>query len=114
VGGWVDGFRGGEGALPRRAQGASWRPPRPLAPEARRPGRLRSPPLPPNPPPTPQVKRDTIFRLEGGSEETVSGRLALWRELTGPVAAVDSLRGYLVVAVGPRVEMHYKQVREWW
>jgi hypothetical protein len=40
----------------------------------------------------------------------VSGRLALWRELTGPVAAVESLRGYLVVAVGPRLEMHYKQV----
>jgi hypothetical protein len=85
----------------------------------RAPPRLRTTPLPPDTQAsaathaharTPQITRDTLFRIEGGSEETVSCRLALWRELTGPVTAVDALRGYLVVAVGPRVEMHYKQV----
>jgi hypothetical protein len=57
------------------------------------------------------VTKETLFRLEGGSEEAVSGRLALWRELTGPVVALECLRGYLVVGVGPRLEMHYKQAR---
>ena len=53
----------------------------------------------------------TLFRLEGGSETGIDGRLELWRDLAGPVTAVDTLRGYLVVAVGPRLEMHYKQAR---
>lgn len=34
---------------------------------------------------------------------------ALWREYTGAVMCVESLRGYLVMTVGNRLEMHYKQ-----
>ncbi len=59
-----------------------------------------------------QVTRQTQFRLEGGSEEVVTGRLEVWREYPGPVAAVDHLRGYLVVGVGHRLELHYRQVGE--
>ncbi|KAI8464986.1 MAG: CPSF A subunit region-domain-containing protein [Monoraphidium minutum] len=58
---------------------------------------------------THSVTTETLFRIEGGSEEAVSGRLALWRDLAGPVVAVECLRGYLVVGVGARLEMHYKQ-----
>ncbi len=36
---------------------------------------------------------------------------ALQREYAGPVTALECLRGYLVMAIGTRVEMHYKQVR---
>jgi hypothetical protein len=35
----------------------------------------------------------------------------LQREYSGPVTAVESLRGYLLMAIGNRIEMHYKQVR---
>ena len=58
-----------------------------------------------------QITRETRVDLDGGREDAVAGRLALWRELAGPVVAVEALRGYLLVAVGPRLEMHYKQVR---
>jgi hypothetical protein len=40
----------------------------------------------------------------------VSCLQALQRELPGPVMAVESLRGFLILAVGHRLEMHYKQV----
>jgi hypothetical protein len=45
----------------------------------------------------------------------VSCLQALQRELPGPVMAVESLRGFLILAVGHRLEMHYKQVtRGYW
>lgn len=76
------------------------------------PGSPHPPSTAPTAPATaPQITKEVLFRIEGGSEEAVSARLALWRELTGPVVAVDCVRGYLVVAVGPRLELHYKQAR---
>jgi hypothetical protein len=35
----------------------------------------------------------------------------LQREYPGPVTAVECLRGYLLMAIGNKIEMHYKQVR---
>jgi hypothetical protein len=34
----------------------------------------------------------------------------LQREYPGPVTAVESLRGFLLMAIGNKLEMHYKQV----
>eukprot|EP00775_Hariotina_reticulata_P005379 gene5379-5614_t len=34
---------------------------------------------------------------------------ALQKEVAGPVTAIESLRGFLIIAVGNKVEMHYKQ-----
>lgn len=56
-----------------------------------------------------QVTKQQAFRLEGGSETKLSARLALQRELAGAVTAVEHLRGFLLLAVGGRLEMHYKQ-----
>lgn len=35
---------------------------------------------------------------------------AVQRDMSGPVTAIDNLRGMLILAVGHRVELHYKQV----
>ena len=55
----------------------------------------------------------TSRMAEGGPEEVLAPRLALHREFShGGVTCVDSLRGYIVLAVGNTLEMHYKQVKE--
>lgn len=55
-----------------------------------------------------QVLKEKIFRVEGSSQ-VISGRLELQREYPGPVTAVESLRGFLLMAIGNKLEMHYKQ-----
>eukprot|EP00879_Flechtneria_rotunda_P015034 GHRR01015709.1.p1 GENE.GHRR01015709.1~~GHRR01015709.1.p1 ORF type:complete len:893 (+),score=333.95 GHRR01015709.1:49-2679(+) len=56
-----------------------------------------------------QIKKDHVFRLEGGSETKILARMALQREHSGPITALESLKGFLIVAVGHRLEMQYKQ-----
>ncbi|KAF6256641.1 CPSF A subunit region-domain-containing protein [Scenedesmus sp. NREL 46B-D3] len=55
-----------------------------------------------------QVLKEKIYRVEGSSE-VISGRLELQREYPGPVTALESLRGFLLMAIGNKLEMHYKQ-----
>jgi cleavage and polyadenylation specificity factor subunit 1 len=44
---------------------------------------------------------------------SLRGRLALWREYTGAVAAIESVRSsYLLLGVGSRVEVHYLRANQ--
>jgi hypothetical protein len=58
------------------------------------------------------ISTTSRLRLEGGEEVLLAPRLAVHHEFShGGVTCVDSLKNYLVLAVGHTVELHYKSVR---